>query len=255
MSNDNTQTQTQMPVTHESHYELATVQAETQRFELVQRQAKMLAASSLIPRDFQGNVANCGIAINVAQRTRLDPLMVCQNLAIIHGRPSWSATALIGMVNSCGRYTPLRFVFDDEDNPTSCYAVATDKKSGQELKGEKITLEMAKKEGWSTKTGSKWLTMPGQMLRYRAASFWSRAYASDLSLGFYTQDEVRDFAGPPRNVTPRPNPFVEPEPEPEPEVEPVVVDAEVVEEPEPEPTQKKPKTPTKRLDDLIGSMD
>jgi hypothetical protein len=65
------------------------------------------------------------------------------------------------------------------------------------------------------------------MLRYRAASFWSRAYASDMSLGMYTQDEVRDFAEPPRNVTPKVNPFVaEPEPEPEP-VE--VVEAQVVE--------------------------
>lgn len=252
---DNNNTQNQTLAVQEPHFELATVQAETQRFELAQRQAKMLAASSLVPKDFQGNVANCGIAINVAQRTRLDPLMVCQNLAIIHGRPSWSATALIGMVNSCGRYTPLRFVFDNEDAPTSCYAVATDKESGQELKGEKITLEMAKKEGWSTKNGSKWLTMPGQMLRYRAASFWSRAYASDLSLGFYTQDEVRDFAGPPRNVTPKPNPFAEPEPETEPEPEPEIVDAEVIEEPTPEPTKDKGNKPTKRLDDLIDSMD
>jgi hypothetical protein len=209
---------------------LAIVQAETQQFELAQRQAKMLASSSLVPKDFQGNVANCGIAINVAKRTRLDPLMVCQNLAIIHGRPSWSATALIGMINSCGRYTPLRFVFDNEDTPTSCYAVATDKGSGQELKGERITLEMAKKEGWSTKNGSKWLTMPGQMLRYRAASFWSRAYASDLSLGFYTQDEVRDFSEV-RNVTPKPNPFTAAEPTPEPTTEPapVTIEAEVLE--------------------------
>jgi hypothetical protein len=181
---------------------LSIADAETRSFELMQRQAKMLSASTLVPKDFLGNVANCAIAINVAKRTRLDPLMVCQNLAIIHGRPSWSATALIGMINSCGRYSPLRFVFDNEDAPTSCYAVATDKESGQELKGEKITLQMAKSEGWSTKNGSKWITMPGQMLRYRAASFWSRAYASDLSLGFYTSDEVRDFAEPPRNVTP-----------------------------------------------------
>ena len=230
---------------------LANVQAETQAFELAQRQAMMLSKSSLVPRDFQGNVANCGIAINVAKRTRLDPLMVCQNLAIIHGRPSWSATALIGMINSCGRYTPLRFVFDDEDAPKSCYAVATDKESGQELKGEKITLEMAKKEGWSTKNGSKWLTMPGQMLRYRAASFWSRAYASDLSLGFYTQDEVRDFAGPPRNITP--NPFKS-EPVDEPVVdsdEPEVVEAEVI----PEDGEKPVKSPLEAMDDLIANAE
>lgn len=207
--------------------EISRVQAETQGFELTQRQAKMLASSSLVPKDFLGNVANCGIAINIAKRTRLDPLMVCQNLAIIHGRPSWSATALIGMVNSSGRYTPLRFVFDNEESPTSCYAVATEKESGQELKGEKITLEMAKKEGWSTKAGSKWLTMPGQMLRYRAASFWSRAYASDISLGFYTQDEVRDFAEPPRNVTPKANPFVTPEETKEKE-EPEVIEVDLM---------------------------
>ena len=229
---------------------LAIVQAETQQFELAQRQAKMLASSSLVPKDFQGNVANCGIAINVAKRTRLDPLMVCQNLAIIHGRPSWSATALIGMINSCGRYTPLRFVFDNEDEPTSCYAVATDKESGQELKGEKITLEMAKKEGWSTKVGSKWLTMPGQMLRYRAASFWSRAYASDLSLGFYTQDEVRDFAGPPRNVTP--NPFKQ---EPEEPTEPEVIEAEVTVEPEPASQPAKRNNAMAAMDELIASAE
>lgn len=208
---------------------LSIADAETRSFELMQRQAKMLSSSTLVPKDFLGNVANCAIAINVAKRTRLDPLMVAQNLAIIHGRPSWSATALIGMINSCGRYSPLRFVFDNEDEPTSCYAVATDKESGQDLKGEKITLEMAKKEGWSTKNGSKWLTMPGQMLRYRAASFWSRAYASDLSLGFYTQDEVKDFAEPARNVTPiSPIKAIEKPIEKEIEPEPVI-EAEIVE--------------------------
>lgn len=229
---------------------LAQVQAETQAFELVQRQAMMLSKSTLVPKDFAGNVANCAIALNVAKRTRLDPLMVCQNLAIIHGRPSWSATALIGMINASGKFSPLRFVFDSDEAPTWCYAVARDMATGEELKGERITLEMAKKEGWSTKNGSKWLTMPGQMLRYRAASFWSRAYASDMSLGMYTQDEVRDFAEPPRNVTPaKVNPFVA-EPEPEEPAEPIVQDAEVVvDEPKPE---SKPKGNAKPHADKIA---
>ena len=237
---ENNDTKTEVIAAHEPQTSgiLAQVAAETQAFELVQRQAMMLSKSTLVPKDFAGNVANCAIALNVAKRTRLDPLMVCQNLAIIHGRPSWSATALIGMINASGKFSPLRFVFDSDEAPTWCHAVARDMATGEELKGERITLEMAKKEGWSTKNGSKWLTMPGQMLRYRAASFWSRAYASDMSLGMYTQDEVRDFAEPPRNVTPaKVNPFVaEPEPE-EPEV--VVQDVEVViEEPKPEAKPK-----------------
>jgi hypothetical protein len=136
------------------------------------------------------------------------------------------------MINASGKFSPLRFVFDSDETPTWCYAVARDMATGEELKGERITLEMAKKEGWSTKNGSKWLTMPGQMLRYRAASFWSRAYASDMSLGMYTQDEVRDFAEP-RNVTPaKVNPFVA-EPEPEEPAEPVVQDVEVIVEVKP----------------------
>ena len=241
------------------NYIMLRVQAETQAFELIQRQAMMLSKSTLVPKDFAGNVANCAIALNVAKRTRLDPLMVCQNLAIIHGRPSWSATALIGMINASGKFSPLRFIMDDDDNPTSCYAVARERESGEELKGEKITLDMAKREGWSTKNGSKWLTMPGQMLRYRAASFWSRAYASDMSLGMYTQDEVRDFAEPPRNITPK-NPFVLPEPEPEPEAE------EPAQEPAKEPvttieaeivTEKK--APAKKagfaLDEMIKELE
>jgi len=215
-----TTTKNEAIVAHEpQNYVMLRVQAETQAFELIQRQAMMLSKSTLVPKDFAGNVANCAIALNVAKRTRLDPLMVCQNLAIIHGRPSWSATALIGMINASGKFSPLRFIMDDDDNPTSCYAVSRERESGEELKGEKITLDMAKREGWSTKNGSKWLTMPGQMLRYRAASFWSRAYASDMSLGMYTQDEVRDFAEPPRNVTPKANPFIMPDPEPEIETE------------------------------------
>jgi len=232
---------------------LAQVSAETQAFELIQRQAMMLSKSTLVPKDFAGNVANCAIALNVAKRTRLDPLMVTQNLAIIHGRPSWSATALIGMINASGKFSPLRFVMDDDDAPSSCYAVAKDKDSGEELKGEKITLEMAKKEGWSTKTGSKWLTMPGQMLRYRAASFWSRAYASDMSLGMYTQDEVRDFAEPPRNVTPvKINPFIE---EP---VEVLEIETEVVQPVEVEIVQeapaKKVKTSTETINEAFEAM-
>jgi len=52
---------------------------------------------------------------------------------------------------------------------------------------------MAKAEGWLTKGGSKWRTMPEQMIRFRAASFWSRLYASDILLGMHTQEEAIDI--------------------------------------------------------------
>jgi hypothetical protein len=52
---------------------------------------------------------------------------------------------------------------------------------------------MAKAEGWYSKNGSKWQTMPDQMLRYRAASFFVRSYAPELSLGIHTEHEVADI--------------------------------------------------------------
>lgn len=39
---------------------------------------------------------------------------------------------------------------------------------------------------------SKWKTMPQIMLRYRAASFFARMNCPELTLGFYTQEEVID---------------------------------------------------------------
>ena len=96
------------------------------------------------------------------------------------------------MVNGCGRFTPLRFEISGEGDSLACYAVATDIKTDQELKGPTITMAMAKKEGWATKSGSKWLTMPELMIRYRSAAFWGRLFAGDLLVGLQTQEEVID---------------------------------------------------------------
>jgi hypothetical protein len=54
-------------------------------------------------------------------------------------------------------------------------------------------MAMAKKEQWATKAGSKWQSMPELMIRYRAAAFWGRLYASDLLLGMQSQEEVVDI--------------------------------------------------------------
>jgi len=163
-------------------------------FEDAQRIAKALASSTLIPTQFQGQqgFANCLVALEIANRMNISPFLAMQHLHVIHGRPSWSSSFIIAMVNGSGRFSPLRFEMSGEGDSLACYAVATDVKSEQELKGPTITMAMAKKEGWSTKTGSKWQTMPELMIRYRAAAFWGRLYASDLLLGIQSQEEVVD---------------------------------------------------------------
>ena len=163
-------------------------------FEDAQRIAKALASSTLIPPQFQGQqgFANCLVALEIAGRMNISPFLCMQHLHIIHGRPSWSSAFIIAMVNGCGRFTPLRFEISGSGESLACYAVATDIKTQQELKGPTITMLMAKKEGWSTKSGSKWITMPELMIRYRAAAFWGRLFAGDLLVGLQTQEEVID---------------------------------------------------------------
>ena len=165
-----------------------------QAFEDAQRIAKALASSTLIPTQFQGQqgFANCLVALEIANRMNISPFLAMQHLHVIHGRPSWSSSFIIAMVNGSGRFTPLRFEMSGEGDAMACFAVATDVKSEQELKGPTITIAMAKKEGWFSKTGSKWQTMPDLMIRYRAAAFWGRLYASDLLLGIQSQEEVVD---------------------------------------------------------------
>jgi len=165
-----------------------------QGFELAQRAAKLLASSTLVPKEYQGNLSNCVIALNMASRVGADPLMVMQNLVIVHGKPTWSSQFLIATVNTCGRFTALRYEFFGEQGTDTwgCRAWAIEKKTGEKLVGTDITIAIAKKEGWYGKNGSKWQSIPQQMLMYRAASWWTRAYAPELSMGLHTQDEMVD---------------------------------------------------------------
>lgn len=174
-----------------------------QAFEDAQRIAKALAQSTLIPQQFQGQqgFANCLVALNIARRMQMDPLMVMQNLHIIHGRPSWSSQFIIGLINGCGKFSPLRYDLTGKGDTLACTAVATELATGEELRGPEVTMAMAKREGWATKAGSKWATMPELMIRYRAAAFWGRLYIPDLLVGIQTQEEVLDVE--PVDITPK----------------------------------------------------
>lgn len=213
-----------------------------QSFELMQRAAKMLAFSTLVPVAYRANkevkeygrvtgyednpnaLPNCVVALNMAQRMGADPLMVMQNLYIVEGRPSWSSQFIIAAINSCGRYTPLRFQLSDAAEPRpveyteskwvkvpggkdrreevkktidvanrTCIAWAIEKETGERLESPVISLEMAVAEGWLTKNGSKWQTMPEVMLRYRAAAFFGKLYAPELLMGLQTAEEAADI--------------------------------------------------------------
>ena len=57
-------------------------------FALAQRMATALASSTVVPKEYQGNVGNCLIAIEMAGRIGMPAFMVMQNMVPIYGKPS-----------------------------------------------------------------------------------------------------------------------------------------------------------------------
>lgn len=163
-------------------------------FALTYRVASVFAQSTLVPKHYQNNPGNCMIALNMAQRLGCDPLMAMQNLYVVHGTPAWSAQFLIATFNKCGRFSSLRYEFigEEGDDSWGCRAVAVELSTGEKLEGPLITIALAKKEQWYGKTGSKWQTMPEQMLRYRAAAWFVRAYAPEIAMGLHMAEEMLD---------------------------------------------------------------
>lgn len=181
-----------------AEFALTPVGQTVQQFEVYQRMAKMYSSSTIVPQQFAGNTGNCVIALDMAMRMNANPLMIMQNLAVVHGTPSFSSKFLIACINASKKFSPLRYEFKGEEGTDEygCRCVAYeihDKEHTDPLYGDWITLGMAKAEGWSTKNGSKWKTMPGQMLRYRAAAFWQRAYCPEISMGLMTTEEAYDI--------------------------------------------------------------
>ncbi|AIT19428.1 hypothetical protein BTN_2276 [Burkholderia thailandensis E254] len=169
-------------------------------------------------RENPNALANAVVALNMAQRMGADPLMVMQNLYIVEGRPSWSSQWIIAAVNGCGRFSPLRFdikvlgdktvervetVWENGNRSTVtkrvpivdkvCVAWAIEKETGERIDSPAVSIEMAVKEGWYTKNGSKWQTMDEVMLRYRTASFFGKLYAPELLMGLTSVEEVADI--------------------------------------------------------------
>lgn len=161
-------------------------------FQAASKMAAALSTSTIVPKDYQNNGGNCLIAIEMANRMGTSPMMVMQNLYVVNGRPAWSSQYIVATINSSRKYkTELQYEMEYDSNGKilACTAFVFDN-NNHKVVGPKITMEMADKEGWINKNGSKWKTMPEVMIRYRAASFFGRLNCPDMIMGIYSADEA-----------------------------------------------------------------
>lgn len=176
---------------------LATMWNDRNMMNLTYKFAAMVAKSGLVPDAYRNSPENCIVAIDLGNRLGISPLAVMQNLYIVKGKPGWSGSFCAAAVNGSGKFTPLEYKFVGEPGTPSygCYATAMRLSNGSQCVSDTITMKMAADEGWLNKPGSKWKTMPTQMLMYRAAAFFARAHCSEYLLGIHTIEEIQDING------------------------------------------------------------
>lgn len=169
---------------------------ESERFGLMQREAKLFASSPLIPQHLRNGgpeqaMANCYIALKMARTMGEDPLVVLQNIHVVNGKAGFATQYMIARANSSGVFKGrINWRVDRSDASNlkvTAYATLADT---EELVEFTCDMAMAQAEGWTK--NPKYKSMGEVMLRYRSAAFLVRFYAPDVMLGYHTADEVED---------------------------------------------------------------
>lgn len=172
----------------------ASVYFDTARLEHAYRAATMLAASTMVPKHFQGQVSNCLIALNMAGKFNLDPLMVMLKMPIVKDKPTMEGQLLIALVNAQMPFdTKLKFEIEDAENLSDMKCTCWALDEGERIEYS-LTVGDATKIGqagsnpnWKNKGSAK------LMLMYRTATYLVRTHAPEVLLGYYTTDEVQDM--------------------------------------------------------------
>lgn len=149
------------------------------------RFADMLSKSSMVPKDYQGNPANCIIAMQWGMEIGLQPLQAMQNIAVINGRPSIWGDAMLAIVRGSGL---LEYIKED---PTPEGCVCKVKRKGEDEAVREFTLEDAKKAGLLGKQGP-WQQNPKRMMQMRARAFALRDVFPDVLRGVHVAEIAQD---------------------------------------------------------------
>ena len=172
-------------------------------FNQLLRAAQMLSQTSIIPQSYQNKPQDCFVAIEMANRMGVSPMVVMQNMYVVKGKPSWAGQACTMLINSCGKFKDVKHIYTGEKGKPNrgCYVTATRISDGSQVDGVEVTMQMAQSEGWTS--NSKWRNMPELMLAYRASAFFARVYCPEAMMGVQTAEEVYDADSTPINAATR----------------------------------------------------
>lgn len=160
--------------------------------------ALQFSQTQLIPKHFQGRPEDCFVALHMAHRLGADPIMVLQNLYVVHGTPGWSAKFIIAQANMSRVFsTRIKFrhegeeLMDVQKSTLKVTAYATMNDGSGDVVEATASMDMARAEGWAK--NDKYRGLQRQMLSYRAATLLVRLYAPEVLMGVPVVDELEDI--------------------------------------------------------------
>lgn len=167
-------------------------------FEHLWRVAKAFSMSGMVPGHFQGKPESCMVALMYAQQLGEHPMVMFQEVTVINGRPGTSARFAIARANKSGLLQgPISWKEKGQGDALEVTASATLRDTGEVIQAT-VTMREAVADGWTR--NSKYKSIPGQMLRWRAATRLINLYMPEVLFGLGVKEEVEAVSV--RNVTP-----------------------------------------------------
>ena len=171
-----------------------------------------LVKSELIPSSFK-NPANAWYAILYGRNMGLSPIYSLCNVAVINGKPSLSAEAMLAVCKRSPEYGGIEVKSSDTECEVTLKRMY--KNGVVDTTTTSFSMADAKKAGLLDAKSQMYQKYPRQMLRARAVALACRYTFGDLLAGTYSPEEItngeRDDSGKPAEIV-IPQPQSTPEP-------------------------------------------
>jgi hypothetical protein len=148
--------------------------------------AKMFAHSGMVPKQYDGNVGACLVAMQMGAELGLSPMASLQNIAVINGRPSLWGDAVLAVVMAHPDFVDI--LETEGDGWAKCIV----KRRGKTPVERMFSVADAKGAGLWGKQGP-WSQYPRRMLQMRARGFAVRDAFPDALRGIVTAEEAQDI--------------------------------------------------------------
>ncbi len=163
--------------------------------------AKMMAASSMIPKNYQGKPADIVVAVQMGMEIGLKPLQSLSSIAVVNGKPALYGDALIALVQAHPMFENIEEYYDEVLKAGVCKVKRKNQSehvvifSEEDAKRAKLWDKVS-----STGVASPWKLYPKRMLQMRARGFALRDKFADSLSGIISIEEAQDY---PVDVTPK----------------------------------------------------